>query len=347
MMIGSACARLFKPLIAMAVLLALGACANSPILDATNANTSAKLTLGDNEPVSAAFARDAERTKIFTKLASLPPNPPVPTTGGSQGELTTYMQSLVDRFVAQSPTPNRKIRAIVAECEAFTDETEPNGVLRFCINTLRSLGSESEIAFIAAHETTHALLGHTLGDAERSAAQQQKINMIYFFTGPNGRTAAETQAANENATLKRAQEREADLFGIDLMTKAGFNPNGAYTFFDLKRRSLLAKASYRDGNEAEQKRRIDYGWSQVKEFSDLGKVTAYGIMNAGDNAIMANLNDNDHASAEQAMKDVAGYIKKHYAISTAQPLGALPWKAKPKQFQKTVELFRTPTAEKR
>jgi predicted Zn-dependent protease len=316
--------------------LQLGGCSSSPDFNAPKAT----LAADQSETAIVAISRDIARMKAMADLASRPsPLPPTPTPGAA-AELTTYIQSLVNKFVAQSPTPNRQIKATVTECDSFTDETALDGNLRFCLSTLRHLGSESEIAFIAAHETAHALLGHTMGDGERKAAQQKKINTTYFFLGPNGRTAAETQAANENAAIKREQEREADLFGIDLMVKAGFNPNGAYTFFDLKRRSLLAKASYRDMNEAAQKGRITRSMAEVKEFSDLGKVTAYAIMNEGDNAIMSNLDDKDHATAEQAMKVVAEYIKKNYQSATARPLNSPPWKAKAKSFPQTTAAFR-------
>lgn len=325
-----------RPWALMATCLHIVGCSGSPELKGPKTS----LAIGQVEPATVAISKDAARMKIIADLASRPSRPLPDPAPGAATELTTYMQSLVNKFVAVSPAPGRQIRATVAECEAFTDETALDGNLRFCLSTLRHLGSESEIAFIASHETSHALLGHTMGDAERTAEQKKKIDTTYFFLGPNGRTAAETQAANENAAIRREQEREADLFGIDLMVKAGFNPNGAYTFFDLKRRSLLAKASYRDVNEAAQKGRINRSIAEMKEFSDLGKVTAYAIMNEGDNAIMTNLDDKDHASAEQSMKVVAEYIKRHYQTTTSRPLNLPPWKTKPKSFPQAAAAFR-------
>ena len=145
-------------------------------------------------------------------------------------ELTAYMQVLFNRISWKSPWSSRRIVTVVKNSPVFTDEMQDNGVLRFCVNTLRHLGSESEIAFIAAHEVSHVVLRRTAGDANRLAEQNTKSRSTYWHTGPNGHTVAETNAANDNATIKREQEQEADYLGVDLMDLAGFNPNGAYTF---------------------------------------------------------------------------------------------------------------------
>jgi hypothetical protein len=313
--------------------LLLNGCAGTPAAELPAA------PIGQQEPLIRSIEKNPERSKKLLTLTSMPQGPLEQPAPGMHAELTAYVQGLLNKFITHSPTPSRRVHTVVADCEAFTDETQLNGTLKFCAETLRHLGSESEIAFIVAHETSHAILGHTQGDRERLAAQEKSVHTTYFFLGPNARTIAETQVANENAALRKSQEQEADFFGVDLMVKAGFNPNGAYTFYDLKRRSILAKLSYRDANLEEQKNRIDRSVQAMKDITDLGSVTAFAIMNKTDDAIMANLNDNDHEVAEARMKAIALYNKQHYQSHTARPLGALPWKSHPKQFVQTAHAF--------
>lgn len=90
--------------------------------------------------------------------------------------------------------------------------------------------SDDEIAAIMGHEMAHALREHGRERMSQSVAQNMGMSVIAAATGMSAGSAQLMQTAAQVAlTLPhgRGQESEADIMGLELLARAGYNPNAA------------------------------------------------------------------------------------------------------------------------
>jgi len=92
--------------------------------------------------------------------------------------------------------------------------------------------TDAELAAIVGHEIAHALLEHGRARMSEAVLKNAGINLAaaYFGLSSVG-TAALAQAAQLAVTLpySRGHETDADLVGIELAARAGFDPRAAVT----------------------------------------------------------------------------------------------------------------------
>jgi Zn-dependent protease with chaperone function len=90
--------------------------------------------------------------------------------------------------------------------------------------------TDDELAAIVGHEIAHALLEHGRARMSEAVLKNAGINLAaaYFGLSSVG-TAALAQAAQLAVTLpySRGHETDADLVGIELAARAGFDPRAA------------------------------------------------------------------------------------------------------------------------
>ena len=96
---------------------------------------------------------------------------------------------------------------------------------------LQLVDNQEQLAAVIGHEIGHVLAKHSNERASQELAMQQGLNVLQALTMP---TSALGQlgfgllgVGAEYGVLKpygRTQESEADLIGVDLMAKAGFDP---------------------------------------------------------------------------------------------------------------------------
>lgn len=90
--------------------------------------------------------------------------------------------------------------------------------------------TDDELAAVIGHEIAHALREHSREQASTSAAQSLGVSVISRAAGLGdvGSTVINT-AAKYALTLpfSRGHESEADLIGLELMARAGYNPQAA------------------------------------------------------------------------------------------------------------------------
>jgi len=108
----------------------------------------------------------------------------------------------------------------------------PGGRIAFFTGILTTLNlTDDEIAAIMGHEITHALREHGRERAVKSTTTQLAARLIgagaaaYFGVDPRV-TDSVAQQAGQFVVLKfsRDDEREADLVGLDLAARAGYDP---------------------------------------------------------------------------------------------------------------------------
>lgn len=96
---------------------------------------------------------------------------------------------------------------------------------------LKVVENESELAGVIAHEIGHIINSHILKQSLASMATSAVLNVANNMPINNAvKTSASVANTLGMAKLSRKEEQEADITGVDLMIKAGYNPLAMVSF---------------------------------------------------------------------------------------------------------------------
>ncbi|HEX4869418.1 MAG TPA: M48 family metallopeptidase [Moraxellaceae bacterium] len=110
----------------------------------------------------------------------------------------------------------------------------PGGKIMFFTGIIQKLSlSDDEIAAIMGHEMAHALREHGRERMSQAMAQQLGIQLGTQVLGIQNQAQLAQMGAQLLFTLpnSRGQESEADVVGLELMARAGYNPQAAVTLW--------------------------------------------------------------------------------------------------------------------
>lgn len=148
-------------------------------------------------------------------------------------ELTAYVQSVGDKLAAVSD------RKLPYEYKIINDSVPnawamPGGKIAFNRGLLYELNSEAELAAVMGHEMVHAAARHGAKGMERGMLLQgamiavgigaQNTDYANLIVG-----GAQVGAQLVNSKYGRDAESESDLYGMQYMKKAGYDPAAAVT----------------------------------------------------------------------------------------------------------------------
>lgn len=167
-------------------------------------------------------------------------------------ELTAYVQSVGNKLAAVSD------RQLPYEYTVLNDSVPnawamPGGKIAFNRGLLYELNSEAELAAVMGHEMVHAAARHGAKSMERGMLMQGA--MIAVGIGAQNTNYANlivggAKFSSQLATSKygRDAESEADLYGMQYMKRAGYDPTAAVTLQEtFVRLSADKKSSFIDG----------------------------------------------------------------------------------------------------
>jgi predicted Zn-dependent protease len=113
---------------------------------------------------------------------------------------------------------------------------------------LKLVGNQEQLAAVIGHEIGHVLAKHSNERASQEMAMSQGLNILQAMTQP---TSALGQlgfgllgVGAEYGVLKpygRTQESEADIIGVDLMAKAGFDPRFSISLWQKMEQATQGK----------------------------------------------------------------------------------------------------------
>jgi beta-barrel assembly-enhancing protease len=151
----------------------------------------------------------------------------------------TYNDARVSRIgrqlAARSTMPNLPWRFRVIERADANAFALPGGYVYVTSGMLRRTRSDSELAGILAHEITHITLRHGTNQASKAMLTQMPLQILggRFGGGLAGNLAQLGLSFGLNSLFlkySRGAETQADVGAVQLMRRAGYNPNGLVSF---------------------------------------------------------------------------------------------------------------------
>lgn len=149
-------------------------------------------------------------------------------------DLTAYVQGVGKRLAAVSDRPDLPYEFVVLNDSIPNAWAMPGGKIAFNRGLLYELNSEAELAAVMGHEIVHAAARHGAKSMERGILLQGA--MIAVGIGAQNSNYGNlivggAQLGAQLATSKygRDAESESDLYGMQYMKKAGYDPTAAVT----------------------------------------------------------------------------------------------------------------------
>ncbi len=110
----------------------------------------------------------------------------------------------------------------------------PGGKIAFYSGILKTLKlNDDEVAMVMGHEIAHALREHARERMGKSAATGMGVGLVtqLFGLGQIGQTVTNYGAQLLTLEFSRSDESEADLVGMELAARAGYDPRAGVTLW--------------------------------------------------------------------------------------------------------------------
>ena len=167
--------------------------------------------------------------------------------------LDEYIQDLGNRLVAQADDVKFPFTFFLLNNPDINAFAFYGGHIGIHTGLIFNARNESELASVLAHEVSHVTQRHLA----RSVEERQKSSplqiasalggLLLAMANPEAGMAAISagSAASQQASINytRQNEKEADRLGIRILAQAGFDPNGASSFFSTLTEKSRLKSS--------------------------------------------------------------------------------------------------------
>lgn len=157
--------------------------------------------------------------------------------------LNAYVEQLVCKLAAEYC---KDLRVYIVNRPLFNASMAPNGMMLVFSGLLLRVENEAQLAFVLSHEIGHFRLQHSVQQWRKIKNTQNFLTAFSVLTAGVGAgvvgLAASLGAYADMANFSREQEREADRYGFETLTRAGYDaaaPGQAFT-------ALLAEIEARD-----------------------------------------------------------------------------------------------------
>lgn len=139
-------------------------------------------------------------------------------------ELDEYIAGLVCKV---ADTYCLDVRAYVMRVPEFNASMAPNGMMSVWTGLLLRVRNEAQLAAVLGHEAGHYLRRHSLQQMDNVISTTNFLAFFSVATGLSGvpvGTVAQMIAMGQISAYSRDHEREADGYGLLLVSQAGYDP---------------------------------------------------------------------------------------------------------------------------
>jgi len=213
-------------LLALAATLLLTGCAPTTKSGAIGANRSQFMLVSSEQAFSSGNSFYLQEIKTADKNSSLNPDK----------KQTARLKSIAAKLIPQTKifrddAPSWAWEVNIMKSSEINAYCAGRGKIMFYTGILEKVTTtDDEIAAVMGHEIAHALREHARERMSQSYAQNLGLSIAGALTKSDGMTMQAAAILSQLAiTLpySREHEREADRMGLELMARAGYNPNAA------------------------------------------------------------------------------------------------------------------------
>jgi predicted Zn-dependent protease len=154
-----------------------------------------------------------------------------------------YINEVGQKIVAVCDRKDIEYHFTVIDSNIVNAFATPGGYLFFYTGLLKEMENEAELAAVVAHEISHVVARHSVKRLQAAMGVSLLEQLVFGQNQDALKVAVDIGLGLSFAGYSRSNENEADNFGIQYMTEAGYNPEGAITMFEK-----LANMSQGDPN---------------------------------------------------------------------------------------------------
>jgi predicted Zn-dependent protease len=166
-------------------------------------------------------------------------------------QITEYVRLLGSQLASQANDGDFQFEFFVVDNSQINAFAMPGGFIGLNLGLIVQSENESELAGVVAHEVSHVTQRHiarSMYDAQKGSILSTAAMLAGVLLGALGDLNSEAVGglvmAGQSAGMQRqinftrAHESEADRIGMDVLSRAGFDPSGMASFFEkLSRRA--------------------------------------------------------------------------------------------------------------
>jgi predicted Zn-dependent protease len=162
-------------------------------------------------------------------------------------EVTDYVARVGNRLVAKGSDARQEFEFFLMRDPQINAFALPGGFIGVHTGLIMAAQSESEMAGVVAHEISHVTQRHIarmINNQQSSQWMSLAALAIAILAARSNSQVAEAAAAigpalavQQQLNFSRDFEREADRMGLQLLEKAGFDPQGMTMFFERLQRA--------------------------------------------------------------------------------------------------------------
>lgn len=164
------------------------------------------------------------------------------------GEVGAYVRRIGERLARQATGPKYPYSVSIADYREINAFALPGGPVWIHRGVLHAATNESQVAGVLAHEVAHIAQRHAADQLSKGMMANLGLGLLGAVLGNGGGANAAQMAAaflTNGVFLKfsRDDEREADLVGLQLMRRAGWDGRGMVELFEILQREARRNPS--------------------------------------------------------------------------------------------------------